>query len=265
MSTTRIQSARKAYDKKDFNAIRQAHSHAAFDKEQQAESHGDYIGDMVYGALDGIVTTFAVVAGSAGAGLGVGVIIVLGFANLIADGLSMAVGNYLSMKSEKDYYKKERKREEWEVDNYPEGEIAEIRMIYRKKGFTGKNLEKLVELITSKKTVWVDTMMVDELGMFPASKNPVKAGAYTFVSFAIAGFIPLLIFVIALFIPIEAGLSFPIALALTFITIFVVGSMRSLVIQKHWLSAGLEMLVIGGLTAIVSFGIGSVLGVLVLG
>jgi len=264
MATTRVNKARQAYSKKDLESSKRAHSHAAFDNEQQSESYGNFIGDMVYGALDGIVTTFAVVAGSAGAGLGAGVIIVLGFANLLADGLSMAVGNYLSMKSEQDYYKAERKRESWEVDEYPEGEVEEIRQIYKRKGFTGKNLEKLVELITSKKTVWIDTMMVEELGMIVDPKNPVKAGAYTFISFIIAGFVPLLIFVLSLFIYIEASISFPIALALTFITIFVVGSLRSLVIAKHWLRAGLEMLLVGGLTAIVSYGIGYVLGALVL-
>tara|TARA_Y100000310_G_C20692001_1_gene822915 strand:+ start:1852 stop:2646 length:795 start_codon:yes stop_codon:yes gene_type:complete len=264
MSTNRVNNARKAYSEKDLEQIKKAHSHAAFDLEQAQESHGDFVGDMVYGALDGIVTTFAVVAGSAGAGLGAGIILVLGFANLLADGLSMGVGNYLSMKSEQDYYKAERKREEWEVDNYPNGEVEEIRRIYKKKGFVGKNLEKLVELITSKKTVWVDTMMVDELGLIPDSKNPMKAGAYTFGAFIIAGFVPLLIFVISLFYPIDSQITFPIAILLTFITIFAVGSLRSLVIQKHWLAAGIEMLVVGGLTAIVSYGIGFILGGLVL-
>ena len=262
MPSKRIEDARKAFREKDLEAAKKAHSHEAFDHDHQ--SGGEYVGDFVYGALDGIVTTFAVVAGSAGAGFGVGVILVLGFANLLADGLSMAVGNYLSMKSEKDYYEKEKQREEYEVDTYPQGEREEIRQIYKRKGFTGQNLEKLVELITSKKTVWVDTMMVDELGLLPSNKNPIRAGLSTYVAFLIAGFIPLLIFVIALFTPIEPSITFPIAFILTFVTIFIVGSLRSLVIAKNWLMAGLEMLLIGGLTALIAFGIGSVLGSLVL-
>ncbi|MFH1391160.1 MAG: VIT1/CCC1 transporter family protein [Candidatus Diapherotrites archaeon] len=264
MSTSRINVARKGYAEKDLEQTKDAHSHAAFDLEQSQESHGDFVGDIVYGALDGIVTTFAVVAGSAGAGLGAGIILVLGFANLLADGLSMAVGNYLSMKSEQEYYKAERKREAWEVDNYPKGEVEEIRQIYKKKGFTGKNLEKLVELITSKKTVWVDTMMLEELQMFENPKSPLKAGSYTFFSFLVAGFVPLLIFVISLFYPIDPAITFPIAILLTFVTIFAVGSLRSLVIAKNWFNAGMEMLLVGGLTAIVSYGIGYVLGALVL-
>lgn len=264
MATNRVNDAREAYSKKDINAVKKAHSHEAFDKEQSELGHGEFIGDMVYGALDGIVTTFAVVAGSAGAGLGAGVIIVLGFANLLADGLSMAVGNYLSLKSEQSYYEAERKREEWEIEHYREGEVEEIRQIYKKKGFAGKNLETLVSLITSKKTVWVDTMMVDELGLMPSSKNPIIAALYTYFAFIVAGFVPLLVFVLAYVFPVEASLTFPISMLLTFLTIFIVGSLRSLVIAKHWFEAGIEMLVIGGLTAIVSYGIGVVLGSLVL-
>ena len=76
----------------------------------------------MYGGLDGIITTFAVVAGVAGASLSSGVVLILGFANLIADGLSMAIGDYLSTKAENEYNKAERAREKWEVENYPEGE-----------------------------------------------------------------------------------------------------------------------------------------------
>src|SRR3989344_2410279 len=201
MADKRVANARKAYEKGDLDATKKAHYHDAFDEHQSHAGHGEYVGDMVYGALDGIVTTFAVVAGAAGAGLGPGIVIVLGMANLIADGLSMAVGNYLSMKSDSDFYKKEKEREEWEVDHYPDGEREEIRQIYKKKGFAGKNLETLVELITSKKTVWVDTMMTDELGLIPSNKSPVKAGLYTYFAFLTAGFIPLVAFVISVFIP----------------------------------------------------------------
>jgi len=264
MALERVKKARKAFAENDFAASKEAHSHEAFDSDHHNGGAGEYVGDMVYGALDGIVTTFAVVAGAAGAGLAPGIILVLGFANLFADGLSMAVGNFLSVKSQQSYYLAERKREEFEVEKFPEGEREEIRRIYSKKGFAGKNLEALVALITSKKTVWVDTMMSEELGLMPDPKNPVKAGLYTYVAFIVAGFLPLLIFVISLFNPLPASILFPAAFILTFATIFTVGSLRSLVIAKNWFTAGLEMLLIGGLTAIVSYGIGLVLGGLVL-
>ncbi len=263
MATKRVLRAQEAYKEQDHSKAMAAHS------KEEIESHhsngsAEYLGSMVYGALDGIVTTFAVVAGAAGAGLSPGIVLVLGFANLFADGLSMAVGNYLSMKSQQSYYETERKREEWEVDNYPAGERAEIVEIYRRKGFAGRNLEKMVELITSKKTVWIDTMMTDELGLLPDQRSPVKAGLYTYAAFVIAGFVPLLIFVISLINPLPPALTFPVAFLLTFATIFAVGSLRSLVIAKHWLTAGMEMLLIGGLTAVVAYGIGAFIGGLVL-
>ena len=241
-----------------------AHSHEAFDKDQQKESAGDFLGNLVYGALDGVVTTFAVVAGAAGAGLSPGIVLVLGFANIFADGLSMAAGTFLSIKSTQSYYDAERKREEWEVDNYPKGEREEIKRIYSAKGFAGKNLEKIVEIITSKKSVWVDTMMLEELGMTPQQVNPVKAAVYTYAAFVGAGTVPLLAFLYSFFRPIESGILFPAAVILTFITIFATGAMRSLVISKNWFEAGMEMLIVGGITAIVSYGLGTVLGGLVL-
>ncbi len=264
LGNSRVVDARKAYRAKDRKASALAHSHRAFDEGQHKESASEYISNMVYGALDGIVTTFAIVAGASGAGLSASVIIILGFANLFADGLSMAVGNYLSMKSQQSYYDAERKREEWEVENYPEGEREEIRRMYAGKGFAGKNLENLVGLITSKKTVWVKTMMSEELGLFPDQRSPLNAMAYTFTAFVAAGFVPLLVFVLSYFMPIGPAVAFPVSIALTFAALFAVGSLRSLVIAKGWLEAGLEMLIVGGLTSIVSYGIGALLGGLVL-
>ena len=101
----------------------------------------EYLGEFVYGGIDGSVTTFAVVAGAAGATLDSAVVIILGFANLIADGFAMSVGSYLSTKSEKDNYKKHENIEYWEVEHLPEKEKEEIRDIYRAKGFEGEILE----------------------------------------------------------------------------------------------------------------------------
>ena len=103
-----------------------------------------YLGEFVYGGIDGCVTTFAVVAGSVGAGLDSAIIIILGFANLLADGFAMSVGAYLSSKSNKDNYEKHRQIELWEVEHMPEAEKEEIREIYRAKGFYGDLLEQVV-------------------------------------------------------------------------------------------------------------------------
>ena len=117
------------------------------------------LGDFVYGATDGAVTTFAVVAGVVGASLSPSIVLILGFANLLADGFSMAVGNYLATKAQREYIEKARKREEWEIDNLVEQEKQEIRDIYTKKGFKAELLDEIVKVITSRRKVWFDTMM----------------------------------------------------------------------------------------------------------
>jgi VIT1/CCC1 family predicted Fe2+/Mn2+ transporter len=160
-----------------------------------ASRYQDYLAEFVYGGIDGSVTTFAVVAGSVGAGLDSMVIIILGFANLIADGFSMSVGAYLSAKTEKDNYLKHQKIEYWEVDNIPEIEREEVREIYRAKGFSGDLLEEIVSVITSDKDRWVDVMMKDELGMAEAKKSPLWIGGITFLSFIVVGLIPLVVYV----------------------------------------------------------------------
>jgi vacuolar iron transporter family protein len=117
------------------------------------------IEEFVYGATDGAVTTFAVVAGVVGAALSPSIILILGFANLFADGFSMAVGNYLGAKSQKEFIEKKRRREEWEIDNLVEQEKQEIKDIYTQKGFKAELLNEIVNVITARRKVWIDTMM----------------------------------------------------------------------------------------------------------
>jgi VIT1/CCC1 family predicted Fe2+/Mn2+ transporter len=154
------------------------------------------IEDFVYGGTDGVITTFAIVAGAFGASLSVSVILILGFANLFADGFSMSVGNYLSRRTYKEYIEKERKKEEWSIDNMIEEEKEEIREIYRNKGFKEDILEDLVKVITSKKKVWVDTMMKEELGLVDDKKEPKDTAITTFIAFNLLGLIPLSPFII---------------------------------------------------------------------
>src|SRR3989344_9642857 len=185
---------------------------------------GKYIGDLIYGANDGIITTFAVVAGAVGASLSPAVIIILGFANIFADGISMGASNYLSIRSEQDYARAQRTREEWEIDHLREIEVDEIREIFEKKGFKGADLEKAVEIITSNRKVWVDTMMKDELRIMEEDDaEPVRHGLATFAAFSAAGLLPLSAYVIP-------GLSnaFWVAVFLGMAALFVVGALRSL-------------------------------------
>ncbi len=221
---------------------------------------GTYLKDIVYGGNDGIITTFAVVAGVAGAGMDTKVVIILGVANLIADGFAMATGNYLGTKSELEFQKKEREMEEWEIEHVPEYEKEEIRHIYKEKGFKGDDLEQVVRVITSNKKIWADEMMHYELGMIPcdvSKESPIKNAIATFVAFGIAGSLPLLPYIFGV------TNSFVIAIIMTVIALFIVGSLRTLLTRKNWFLAGLEMLGVGAIAALVAYYIGDLLEKLV--
>ncbi|MBI4035076.1 MAG: VIT1/CCC1 transporter family protein [Candidatus Chisholmbacteria bacterium] len=215
---------------------------------------GTYIRDLVYGANDGIITTFAVVAGVAGAALSSTVVLVLGFANLLADGLAMALGNYLGTKSEADYIDSERTMESWEVDHLPQEETAEIRQIYREKGFSGKDLDRAVSLITADKTRWVNEMMVSELGLTPQfDAHPGKKGLATFIAFTTAGLMPLLPYIFSFLLPDFSLFAFRFSLITTTLSLFLVGSLRTVITRRHWFRSGLDMLFVGGLAATVAY------------
>ncbi|MEP0984222.1 VIT1/CCC1 transporter family protein [Ekhidna sp.] len=218
----------------------------------------DYLGEFVYGGIDGSVTTFAVVAGSAGANLESSIIIILGFANLIADGFAMSVGSYLSTKSEKENYLKHKAIEYWEVDNLPEKEREEIREIYASKGFEGELLEKVVEVITADKDRWVDIMMKEELEMAEETKSPLTMGAITFLSFILLGFIPLLIYVIDYFSTVESSL-FTISSVLTGLCFIGIGLLKSVVTGTKRIKSILETLLLGGAAATLSYFVGDFL------
>ncbi len=217
-----------------------------------------YLGEFVYGGIDGSVTTFAVVAGSAGANLESSIVIILGFANLIADGFAMSVGSYLSTKSEKENYQKHKAIEYWEVDNLPEKERQEIREIYAAKGFEGELLEKVVNVITEDKDRWVDIMMKEELEMAEETKSPFKMGAITFLSFIVLGFVPLLIYVIDYLNTLSSNL-FMISSILTGLCFVGIGFLKSVVTGTKKLKSVMETLLLGGAAATLSYFVGDFL------
>jgi VIT1/CCC1 family predicted Fe2+/Mn2+ transporter len=218
----------------------------------------DYLGEFVYGGIDGSVTTFAVVAGSVGAGLDSSVIIILGFANLIADGFSMSVGAFLSAKSEHENYAKHEAIEYWEIENLREKEIQEIREIYEAKGFEGELLEQVVAKIIEDKDVWVDTMMKEELEMTLDDKSPFNIGLYTFISFLVVGLIPLIIYLWDYLNPLEINL-FVASCFLTSIAFILVGFLKSIVTGASKIRSSLETLGLGAIAAVLAYYVGAFL------
>ena len=218
----------------------------------------DYLGEFVYGGIDGSVTTFAVVAGAAGAELQSSIVIILGFANLIADGFAMSVGSYLSKKSEIQNYQKHKQIEYWEVDHLPEKEREEIREIYEAKGFKGELLDQVVDTITADKDRWVDVMMKEELEMAEENKSPFAMGFVTFISFLLLGFVPLIIYVLDYLVTIDKNL-FLVSSLLTGTCFIGIGYLKSLVTHTPKLRSIIETLILGGAAAVLSYFVGDLL------
>lgn len=209
-----------------------------------------YLRDLIYGGIDGAVTTFAIVSGVVGGRLSALVILILGFANLFADGFSMAASNYLGTKSEVDQYRRYKAIEEKHIDIIPEGEKNELREIFKNKGVRTADLDTIVEIIASNKTLWIKTMLQEEYGLSTSIRSPFKAAIYTFVSFLLFGLIPLIPYVF------DVSNTFFWSCLFTGITFFIIGSIKGHFAPNSWYYSGIETLFIGAATASLAYFIG---------
>jgi len=229
------------------------------ENEERHKALGDYIKSIIYGGLDGIITTFAIVAGISGANMASEVVLVLGFANLMADGLSMGIGDYLSERSELEFIRSERNREEWEFANFKEGEIAEMMEIYISKGLSAADSELILRAMAKYPRFFIDHMMVQELSLYPPSgdEQPMKSGVVTLLSFLLFGCIPLLSFVILS--EIELDLIFGvepkllISAIMTILTLFALGVLKGKITETNMFKSGCFIAVNGLLAAGASY------------
>jgi VIT1/CCC1 family predicted Fe2+/Mn2+ transporter len=218
-----------------------------------------FLKDSIFGAIDGAVTTFAVVSSVAGAGLPSGLVIILGVANLLADGFSMASGNFLGTRAENQAAVRTRREEEAEIEAHPEDEREEVRQIFANKGFDGEVLEKIVAVITSDKKLWLDTMMHEEHGITPGYPAAWKAATATFLSFLVIGSIPLMAYLVSFFSPSMLVKPFPVACVLTAISFIIIGALKARVVGQSALVGVMETLAVGALASGMAYGIGYLL------
>ncbi len=218
-----------------------------------------YLRDFVYGAIDGAVTTFAVVAGVEGADLSANIVIILGFANLVADGFSMAASNYLGTRAEDQQREQARREAQRQIELMPDGNREKIRQLYAAKGFQGDDLERAVAVVTADRDVWLDTVMREEFGYGSEVTNPVRAAASTLVAFIVVGFLPLGAFVYDAAFADDVASPFAWSAVLTGLAFLGVGALKARVVdQPTWRSA-LETLAVGGAAAVLAYILGSVL------
>lgn len=209
-----------------------------------------HLRDAVYGGIDGAVTTFAIVAGVAGAELATEVILALGAANLFADGFSMAAANYAGTKAEVEDGRRLARLEARALTQDPKGERAEVREILRRKGLHDATLEKAVAQIMADSQAAIRLMLTDEYGLAPVPPHPLRAAGATFAAFVLAGAVPLAPFVFC------GDGAFGAAALMTCCVFFGIGAAKSLWSEAAWWRAGTETLGIGGGAALVAYGVG---------
>ena len=234
-------------------------------EEQHNQSpFAEYIKEVIYGGVDGIITTFAVVAGFSGAALSNDettqlsflVVLLFGLANLFADATSMGLGNFLSVRSEKDLYKTAREKELHEVRNNTELEHEETVTILMQKGYVEVDAIAMADLYQKNEDYWVDFMMNHELEIpDPRGDNPVITGLVTFFAFLVFGSIPLLPFIFIT--EASAGVVFEYSIAGTFTALILLGLLKWRIIGNSLLKSLFEVVIVGGVAALVAFFVGS--------
>ena len=207
--------------------------------------------DLVYGAIDGSVTTFAIVAGVAGAGLPPHVIVALGLANVVADGFSMAAGNYAGTKAERDDARRLRRAETARIADTPEAERAALRDVLAVQGLSGEVLRGAVEQIAQNREAWLRTILRGGYDLRASEPQPMRAALATFVAFLAAGMLPLLPFLLGL------PEAFALSTAATLLTFFAIGTLKSRWSLTPWWRSGAETLAIGGAAATLAWWVGT--------
>lgn len=251
--TTLISSEiRAAYADGDGEASRVYHE----EKKQRAcedghQKDGGLLKPVIFGGLDGILTSFAIVAGAAGGRLPPSTVLILGFSNILADALSMGVGEFLSSKAENEWILSERDRESWEMENYKEGEIQEMIEIYESKGMSHEDAVLVITTMSKYQDFFIDIMMTQELELQVPEPDHVqesmREGVIMFCSFAIFGAMPLLGYVVipSLFPSLGEEALFTTACIVTGLVLFLMGCVKSFFLKMQWFRAGTETLLLG--------------------
>jgi VIT1/CCC1 family predicted Fe2+/Mn2+ transporter len=223
----------------------------------------EYLGEFVYGGIDGCVTTFAVVAGSEGAGLSTSVVIILGVANLIADGFAMGIGAYLSTKSEAESYSIRRKKLYAMIKADKDAAKARIKAVLKRNGLTDSTLNNAADNINQDSEIATDFIMKEELNEFEEEKSPMMMGFVTYMSFIAIGLIPLLAYLGEMVFPVEGVSTFAMACVFTAIGFVAIGVMKSRISGSNPLKAIGETLLLGSVAAGLAYYIGYFLEMIV--
>ena len=227
-------------------------------EENHASQKAKYVKNIIYGGLDGIITTFSIIAAAVGANLEMKTIIAMGVANLIADGLSMGLGDYLSSHFENKYIYSEKAKEEHEYIHNKDYEIEELKELYVAEGLSEEDSGKIVDILSKDgyKDIFLKHMVNLELGLELPDNNPVKDGMVTFGSFLIFGFIPVFFYIVFYASGVDYYDTFITICFISAVTMFFLGCFQAYLTKQKILTAGLIIMGNGILASSCAFGIG---------
>jgi VIT1/CCC1 family predicted Fe2+/Mn2+ transporter len=238
------------------------HAQPLHDPDVDRGSIGRQLRDIILGGQDGLVNVLGLVLGVAAATAQLRIILAAALAATFSESIAMAGVLYTSTLAERDYYLAMLAKERQEVEELPDVETEEVRQIFRDKGLHGEVLDRVVKEITSDKQVWVDVMMRDELHLTPVTgQGAVGRALVTGVATLIGSLIPLIPFLFVPLFGISVTAATIIAVPLCAVVLFAVGAYKALTLVGDWRVSGLQMLVIGMVSAAAGYGIGRLLHV----
>lgn len=226
--------------------------------EEHRELHspaGKFLRHAIFGMNDGLVSVLALTAGLTGAYLSKNIVLIAGVTEMIAGSISMSLGTYISTKSQIEFYKREVKREKEDLERLPQLEKSHIREIYKNKGFSGHELDRVVNKLTSNKSIWLDVLVNEELGLSSSKmENAFTSGVVMFFAYIFGCLIPLSSFFL---LPLNLALKAAIFSSLAIL--FLAGAAKTHFTGRNWLKSGLEMVLIGALATTVAYYAGTFL------
>jgi VIT1/CCC1 family predicted Fe2+/Mn2+ transporter len=222
----------------------------------------NYLGEIVYGGIDGAITTFAVVSGAVGAGLSNTVIIILGFANLLADGFAMSIGAYLSARSVKDNITQKRSATPQKTVEMITTEQIDLKKTYIQKGYSGSILNTLIHEIKQERKALLDQFRDLNDRHHNSHKSSVKIGLTTYIAFVCIGLIPLLVYVWDFIIGFPGHLFLWTSILTSFAFIFI-GLLKTNITGTSRIKGVSETLILGIIAATVAYFVGDILEAIV--
>eukprot|EP00761_Pharyngomonas_kirbyi_P012154 gb/GECH01012181.1/.p1 GENE.gb/GECH01012181.1/~~gb/GECH01012181.1/.p1 ORF type:complete len:270 (+),score=54.54 gb/GECH01012181.1/:1-810(+) len=251
--------AKSAFQEGDVESSMKAHDSGHTHSEKHS-TQGDLIKSIVFGGLDGIVTTFAVIAAAVGSTFKYEVLLCVACANLVGDAFSMGLGDYISSRAETEAVRKKQKNVLEQCEVRPQPFKEELFNIFCTKGFSAGESEKIIACLSTNAKSLADVFLLETEGFSVDDDggSPVKDGIVTFISFMFFGGIPVIAFLFTNDFKdtSSANANFFVSCGLTALALFTLGSVKNKILLANWWKGGLSMLINGSITTALAYGVG---------